>query len=219
MCTWSSGLEDFHFAFLLAITQHWLWYKTSFATASSAVMVFNLLKNDLSVSILETCNIFWAVVSNSIQWRFMPCFWQIMQMSFIYGKPLDLVINTSHSSSALELLKDGLLNQCSWRNINCAWSLHLLLSRVFSSCVSRGFCWFVYQVSTHLFTYDIFIHSFCNLYEDLLLHFWFHWKEKKYSNTCLRFCFCSAKIYIVQTKCYWLQFCPQKHISFSIPVS
>ena len=104
-------LKDFGFAFFLAFTQHCLQYKTLFVTASSVdALAFNLLKNDFWFwdSILETCNIFWPVVLNSTGWSCPLCFWQIMQMSFIYGSPLDLVVKPYNFSSALELLKDDL---------------------------------------------------------------------------------------------------------------
>ena len=102
-------LKDFGFAFFLAFTQYCLQCKTSFVTASSAdAMAFNLLKNDFWDSILETCNIFWPVVLNSTRRSCPLCFWKIMQMSFIYGSPLDLVVKPYIFSSALELLKDDL---------------------------------------------------------------------------------------------------------------
>ena len=38
-----------------------------------------------------------------------------------------------------------------------AWSLYVSFPCLFEQCF-KGFCWFVYRVSNHLFTYDTFIH-------------------------------------------------------------
>ena len=58
------------------------------------------------------------------------------------------------------------LNQRSWRNINCALGkicyilifISIPFPCPFKQCFKGGLCWFFYQVSTHLFTYDTFIH-------------------------------------------------------------
>ena len=58
------------------------------------------------------------------------------------------------------------LNQWNRRNINCALGkiryclifISVPFPCPFKEYFKGGFCWFVYQVSTHLFTYDTLIH-------------------------------------------------------------
>ena len=118
------------------------------------------------------------------------------------------------------------LNQCSWRSINRALSkfryslisMSLYFPCPFKECFKKWLCWFVYQVLTYLVSFNTFIH-FAALVYRLTVTFFISLKENKYLNTCLKFCFWSAKICVIQVKHYWLEFCPQKYISSSIPVS
>ena len=93
------------------------------------------------------------------------------------------------------------LNQCSWRSINRALSkfhyslisMSLSFPCPFKECFKKLLCWFV--------SFNTFIH-FAALVYRLTVTFFISLKENKYLNTCLKFCFWSAKICIIQVKHY-----------------
>ena len=87
------------------------------------------------------------------------------------------------------------LNQRSWRSINCALGKirYCLISISVSlyQCFKGGFCCFVYQVSTHLFTYA-FIH-FVTLVRILTVTFFCFTKKKRNIETLVEVLFLVCK--------------------------
>ena len=87
------------------------------------------------------------------------------------------------------------LNQRSWRSINCVLGKirYCLISISVSlyQCFKGGFCCFVYQVSTHLFTYA-FIH-FVTLVRILTVTFFCFTKKKRNIETLVEVLFLVCK--------------------------
>ena len=121
------------------------------------------MKNYLSVSIFETCNIFWPVVLTS-------------------------------TDAASHLVFSHLLDLC-----------FCVFPCTFKQCFKGRFCWFFYHPPLYIW----YSHSFCSTCTQTYCYIFNRKKEKKYSNTRLRFCFWSARKYMVQMKHYWIQFCPR----------
>ena len=93
------------------------------------------------------------------------------------------------------MISSMVLNQHSWRNINCALGKfrYCLISVSVSlyQCFKGGFCWFVYQVFTHLFTYA-FIY-FVTLVRRLTVTFFCFTKKKRNIQTLAEVLFLVCK--------------------------
>ena len=93
------------------------------------------------------------------------------------------------------MISSMVLNQHSWRNINCTLGkfCYCLISVSVSlyQCFKGGFCWFVYQVFTHLFTYA-FIY-FVTLVRRLTVTFFCFTKKKRNIQTLVEVLFLVCK--------------------------